>query len=90
VADPVTLSVLGGLAATEGIKFLYSQASEVLKAWRERRRAKAAAAQEAESDPQQPLEVPVEPNEILDRNTTAAVVDVSVLEARQQELIGLV
>jgi len=86
VADPVTLAVLGGLAATEGIKFLYSQAGEVLKAWRERRKAKAAEPQAGDD----PLEVPVEANEILDRGTTAAVVDVSVLEARQQELVRLV
>lgn len=38
MADPLTLSVVGGWAALEGIKFLYGQAGEVLKAWRERRR----------------------------------------------------
>lgn len=37
MADPLTLAVLGGVAAGEGIKFLYAQAAELLKAWRERR-----------------------------------------------------
>jgi hypothetical protein len=35
--DPITLSALGATALTEGIKFLYKQAGEVLKRWRERR-----------------------------------------------------
>jgi len=34
--DPVTLTVPGGGAAAEGIKFLYGQAAELLKAWRDR------------------------------------------------------
>jgi hypothetical protein len=38
MADPVTVTVLGGWAAAEGIKFLYGQASELLKARRERAR----------------------------------------------------
>ena len=40
--DPVTFSTLGGLAASEGINFLYGQAAELLKAWRERRGRVAA------------------------------------------------
>ncbi|HET6293622.1 MAG TPA: hypothetical protein VFG33_09610 [Kribbella sp.] len=34
--DPLTLSALGATALTEGIKFLYSQATELLKQRRER------------------------------------------------------
>lgn len=37
--DPITLSALGVVALTEGIKFLYEQAGEVLKRWRERKDA---------------------------------------------------
>jgi hypothetical protein len=47
VADPLTLSVVGGWAALEGIKFLYGQAAEVLKGWRERRRDVPIQASEA-------------------------------------------
>lgn len=36
MGEPNTLSTLGAVALTEGIKFLYSQAGEILKRWRER------------------------------------------------------
>ncbi|OXM59540.1 hypothetical protein [Amycolatopsis vastitatis] len=38
--DPLTLAAVGALALTEGIKFLYTQAGEALKRWRERKGAK--------------------------------------------------
>jgi hypothetical protein len=37
MADPITLATVGSVALTEGIKFLYGQAGELLKRWRERR-----------------------------------------------------
>ena len=37
MVEPLTLSVLGAAALTEGIKFLYGQAGDVLKRWRERK-----------------------------------------------------
>jgi hypothetical protein len=37
VPDPLTLSVLGGVALSEGVKFLYGQATELLKRRRERK-----------------------------------------------------
>jgi hypothetical protein len=43
MADPLTLSVLGATALTEGIKFVYNQATELLK----RRREKAAEVPDA-------------------------------------------
>ena len=36
--DPITLTVIGTVALTEGIKFLYGQAGEILKRWRERKK----------------------------------------------------
>jgi hypothetical protein len=39
MVEPVTLAAVGTVALTEGIKFLYTQAGEVLKRWRERRDA---------------------------------------------------
>ena len=39
MADPFTLSALGMVAATEGVKFLYAQATEVVKKIREKRDA---------------------------------------------------
>ena len=35
--DPLSLSMIGGQTLTLGIQFLYAQAGEVLKRWRERR-----------------------------------------------------
>lgn len=37
MADPFSAAALGGVVLTEGIKFLYKQAGEVLKRWRQRR-----------------------------------------------------
>ncbi|TQM78285.1 hypothetical protein FHX81_0547 [Saccharothrix saharensis] len=51
MTDPLALSVLGAAALTEGIKFLYGQATELLRRRRERR--DEAAALEVE-----PAEVP--------------------------------
>jgi hypothetical protein len=40
--DPLTLSAVGAVALTEGVKFLYAQAGELLSAWRQRRRDASA------------------------------------------------
>jgi hypothetical protein len=54
MTDPLALSVLGAAALTEGIKFLYGQATELLRRRRERRdEAAEAGAVEVE-----PAEVP--------------------------------
>jgi hypothetical protein len=50
--EPVTISLaaVGTVALTEGVKFLYGQAAELLKRWRERRDAtKTTPSQAAES-----------------------------------------
>jgi hypothetical protein len=36
MTEPFTLAAVGTLALTEGVKFLYSQAGELLKRWRDR------------------------------------------------------
>jgi hypothetical protein len=46
MVEPFSLSAIGALAATEGIKFLYAQATEVLKRWRGRKAGKEAEAAE--------------------------------------------
>ena len=45
MVDPFSMGALGALVATEGIKFLYNQAAEVLKRWRDRKAGKEAEAQ---------------------------------------------
>jgi len=84
MTDPVTLSVLGGQAASEGIKFLYGQAAELLKAWRERRSRAAAG----EAAPPQ-LVVPIIANEVLDGVPTEPVVDAAVLDRENALLVPL-
>lgn len=71
MTDPLTLSVLGGWAAAEGIKFLYGQAAELLKAWRERQRNPADDAA---------LTVPIVQTEVLDGTPNGAVQNKEVLE----------
>jgi hypothetical protein len=78
MADPLTLSVLGAAAATEGIKFLYGQASAVLQAWRERR---AAGRQ---------VEVPFLDAQILDAPPTTFLVDMDVVAAERSVLSRLI
>jgi hypothetical protein len=43
LVDPFTLGAVGAVALTEGIKFLYGQAGDVLRRWRERKDAAAEA-----------------------------------------------
>jgi hypothetical protein len=78
--DPVTLSVLGGYAALEGIKFLYGQAAELLKAWRDRRSQVAPPGQ---------LVVPIMANEVLDGTPAEPVVDATVLDRENVSLARL-
>ena len=44
--DPITLAAVTTIAVTEGVKFLYNQAGELLKYWREKKKAAAAATPE--------------------------------------------
>lgn len=85
MADPLTLTVLGGVVATEGIKFLYGQATELLKAWRERRRKVEAG----EALPSQ-LTVPVLANEVLDGQPAEPVADATVLDRQSKSLVQLI
>ncbi|MEV6907070.1 hypothetical protein [Amycolatopsis sp. NPDC051071] len=84
MADPVTFTVLGSWAALEGIKFLYGQAAEVLKAWRERRAAKAE-----EQAAGQTLEVPVKDSAVLEGKPDSATIDATVLEQEGPLLASL-
>jgi hypothetical protein len=75
--DPFTLSLLGA-AATQGITFLYAQATEVLKA----RRARTAT-------DTGPLVVPVVETDVLDRQPTATAVEPAVVEEHRASLAKL-
>ena len=50
MADPFTLAAVGAVAITEGIKFLYGQAGDVIKWWHQRKAAgKSASAEPVDS-----------------------------------------
>lgn len=43
MSEPLTLAFISGVVLTEGVKFLYNQAAEALKLWRERRKSSLVA-----------------------------------------------
>ena len=85
MTDPVTLTVLGGIAATEGIKFLYGQAADLLKAWRERR----AKNDSGEVAPPK-LAVPIRESEVLDGIPAQEEADPAVLDREADALVKLI
>jgi len=76
---------LGGTAASEGIKFLYGQASELLKAWRERR----SQGQREEELPAE-LPVPIIDSTVLDARPTQRMADATVLARENGSLVKLI
>lgn len=81
--DPVTWDVVGGWSALEGIKFLYGQAAEILKAWRERRRQNYGADTQSAD-----FQVPILDNEVLD-GTPTPTVDATIIEKESASLVRL-
>ena len=82
--DPVTLSVLGGWAAAEGIKFIYGQAAELLKAWREQRK-KVASGEPAPAH----FSASIVDNQVLDGRPGLDVVDGTVVDRESKSLVQL-
>lgn len=84
--DPLTLTALGAVALTEGIKFLYNQASELLKRRREQRKAAdAAPTQTAAASP--PIEVPTPP--VVEGRIAPVTVDDAALDRLGDEISAL-
>ncbi|MCK4792264.1 MAG: hypothetical protein KAV87_51515 [Desulfobacteraceae bacterium] len=80
--EPVTLSAaaIGGATLTEGIKFLYGQAGEVLKRWRER---KSKASQEVN----QPEAInPILPKTVFEGNLTNVTIDFQMVQQSEERL----
>jgi hypothetical protein len=78
--EPFSLGALGALAATEGIKFLYSQAAEVMKRWRDRKAGKEAEASA-------PVPVPeAEAAAVLEGTLHAPEVDFKALERLHDDI----
>jgi hypothetical protein len=81
--DPLTLAALGAVALTEGIKFLYNQASELLK----RRRERKAAAPTPPPPAPQPVEVPTPA--VVEGEIAPVTVDEVALDRLAEEISGL-
>jgi hypothetical protein len=74
MVEPISLAVLGGVALSEGIKFLYNQAGEILKRRRESK----------EAEP-----IPVESPDVIEGNLEPMTVDPAAVEELADELKAL-
>ncbi|WP_328471538.1 hypothetical protein OHA21_07495 [Actinoplanes sp. NBC_00393] len=79
MAEPVTWAVLGTVALTQGIAFLYNQAGELIKIRRERKKAAA----------KEPLLTPAVSDPVLAGQLQPLPVDEKVVDERSEELITL-
>lgn len=75
MADPLTLAAVGAVALTEGVKFLYSQAGEALKAWREMRKSNSAS-----------VDVEIDPPDAFEQAPRRAEIDFNAVERLEREL----
>lgn len=92
MADPMTISAatLGLAALTEGIKFLYGQAGELLKHWREQREKRAQKTSKAEetADAIEPANVVLPANAFEGRLVNPAI-HLEALDAVAEQLSKL-
>jgi hypothetical protein len=80
--DPLTLSAIGAVAITEGIKFLYDQASEILKRWRERKDAAKDAS--IQLDKTEPIDVKLPP--VFEGQLSAPHIHFDAVERVEEQL----
>jgi len=88
--EPLTIAAVGAIVLTEGIKFLYGQATEVLKRWRDRKEAAAKGdTAAAEAAARVTLESPpiVEGKPLIEGRLAPPVIDFEVVE-RSAETLG--
>lgn len=81
--EPITLAAVGTLVLTEGVKFLYAQAGEVLKRWREhktRAQAEVPATSGAAAAETAPLPPPTNGLSALEGQLAPLVVDFGRVE----------
>jgi hypothetical protein len=79
MGEPISLALVGGVVLTEGVKFLFDQASSLIRAARDRRAAAKATAEEV---------VPVPDTGVLD-GPVSATVDGALLDRENRRLITL-
>jgi hypothetical protein len=78
MAEPLTLALVGSMILTEGIKFLYAQAGDALKRWRER---KDKQAQGSAGPPTTPVPIAsAPPADVFQGHLAPLVLDFGKLE----------
>lgn len=80
MTDPITLTLVGTVVLTEGIKFLYGQAGELIKRWRDRKDAAAAGASKQVETP-----LKADPN-IFNGTVAPLVADAERLQSLEPQL----
>src|SRR5262249_44434515 len=83
----LSLAALGATALTEGVKFLYAQAGELLKRWRERR-DKASGSDVTESKETEAVAVTL-PSDVFEGDLVDPVIHFSVLKRAEEQFRGL-
>jgi hypothetical protein len=84
MVEPLTIGALGAVALTEGIKFLYGQAGEILKRRRERKRAAAEGRPEREPEP-----IRIEDAGILAGELDPVVIDPEAVDHLEEDIKAL-
>lgn len=79
MSEPLTLAALGAVALSEGIKFMYEQAKELLRRWREKKDRGETGS----------LEAPAASAPVLDAPLVTARVPDAVLEENAETLTAL-
>lgn len=79
VVEPITLAAVSALTLTEGVKFLYGQAGDFLRMWRERKRAGKS------TPPPAPVRLP----DALEGRLEDAAPDIDIVERLSDELAEL-
>jgi hypothetical protein len=84
MADPFTLTAVGVVALTEGVKFLYGQAGEALKRWR----GKAITATTSEAATVEPVDVKL-PSDVFAGQLERPQLDLKAVGELEQDLRDL-
>lgn len=84
MADPLSLSTITGVVLTEGIKFLYAQAGDIIKRWNERK-AKGSTSQLPEEEP-----LAIQSPAVLEGALSTPVIHYDRVERLQSDLVSLV
>jgi hypothetical protein len=85
MVDPLTITAIGAVAIAEGIKFLYGQAGEILKRWRERKDAAQDASLQLNNT--EPIDVKLPP--VFEGQLAAPHIHFDAVERVELQLRGL-